>query len=84
MTQAPTPPAKLAATFKALLLPIFVFAPVNALICWTAAWIFRDRYEFMATFVGFGCGPIVIALCAYLYVLVSTISREEGFNRKER
>ena len=62
-------------TFKALLLPILLFAPVNAIICWTAAWAFRDRYEVMAVFVGFGCGPIVIALCAYLYVLVSTVSR---------
>ena len=76
MTEVSKSPAKLVGIFRALLLPILLFAPVNAVICWTAAWVFRDRYEFMATFVGFGLGPIVIAVCAYLYVLVSTVSRE--------
>jgi hypothetical protein len=68
-------PEKLAGMFKAVLLPILLFAPVNAIICWSAAWVFRDRYEIMAVFVGFGCVPIVVALCAYLYVLINTVGR---------
>jgi hypothetical protein len=53
------------------LLPIFGFALLNAIICWACAWIFYDRYEFSATFLGFGCGGIVVALCSYLYVLTN-------------
>jgi hypothetical protein len=71
-----TPRHKLSMTFRTTLTPIFVFALLNSIICWTAAWIFRDRYEFSATFLGFGCAPIVIALCAYLYVLTTKIERD--------
>ena len=59
-------------TIRAALAPMLWFAPVNAIICWTAAWVFRDRFEFLATFVAVGCAPIVVALCAYLYVLVNS------------
>jgi hypothetical protein len=69
------PKGRLALTFEQGLTPIFIFAPVNAVICWTAAWVFRDRYEFSATFLGFGCAPIVVALCAYLYILVNKVER---------
>ena len=58
---------------KAALMPMLWFAPINAVICWTAAWMFRDHFEFMAVFVGIGCAPIVVALSAYLYVLVNSI-----------
>jgi hypothetical protein len=58
---------------KAALMPMLWFAPINAVICWTAAWVFRDHFEFMAVFVGIGCAPIVVALSAYLYVLVNSI-----------
>ena len=69
MSDSVKPGARLATIYRIALLPIMVFAPINAVLCWTA----RDRYEFMATFVGFGCGPIVVAPCAYLFVLVSTV-----------
>jgi hypothetical protein len=58
---------------KAALMPILWFAPVIAIISWTAAYVFRDHFEFMATFVGIGCAPIVVALCAYLFVLVNSV-----------
>lgn len=58
---------------KAALMPMLWFAPVIAVISWTAAWMFRDHFEFMATLVGIGCAPIVVALCAYLYVLVNSV-----------
>jgi hypothetical protein len=40
---------------KAALMPMLWFAPINAVICWTAAWVFRDHFEFMAVFIGIGC-----------------------------
>jgi hypothetical protein len=62
---------KLRRLLRVALLPIFGFALLNAVICWSCAWIFYDRYEFSATFLGFGCGGIVVALCSYLYVLTA-------------
>lgn len=62
---------KLRRLLKVALLPIFGFALANAVICWSCAWLFYDRYEFSATFLGFGCGGIVVALCSYLYVLTA-------------
>ena len=60
-------------SIKAALMPMLWFAPVTAVICWTAAYMFRDHFEFMATLIGIGCAPIVVALCAYLYVLVNSV-----------
>lgn len=70
-----TKPGKLTLTFEKALTPICVFALVNAIVCWTAAWIFRETYEFSATLVGLGCFPIVVAVCAYLLVLVNKVER---------
>ena len=51
----------LASMLRIALIPIFAFALVNALICWFAAWIFWERYEFSAICLGVGCGGIVIS-----------------------
>lgn len=67
---------ELSRLLRVALTPIFIFALVNAVICWTCAWIFYERYEFSATFLGFGCGGIVVALCSYLYVLTSYVRSE--------
>jgi uncharacterized membrane protein AbrB (regulator of aidB expression) len=64
---------RLTLTFEKAMMPIFVFAVVNALLCWTAAWLFRETYEFSATMLGLGGFPIVVAVCAYLLVLVNRI-----------
>ncbi len=61
--------------FKRLLTPILIFAPINAAVCWTAMWVFRDNRDFATIFLGIGCVGIVVALCAYLYLLVKTIDR---------
>ncbi len=61
--------------FRRLLYPILIFAPVNAAVCWTAMWAFRDNRDFATIFLGVGCGGIVVALCAYLYLLVKTTER---------
>ena len=60
-------------SIKAALMPMLWFAPAIANISWTAAWVFRDHFELMATLIGIGCAPIVVALCAYLYVLVNSV-----------
>jgi len=44
-------------------------ALVNAVVCWSLCWVFWDRFEFSATLFGLGCFPIVVAVCAYLYLL---------------
>lgn len=64
---------ELSRLLRVALTPIFIFALVSAVICWTCAWIFYERYEFSATFLGFGCGGIVVALCSYLYVLTTYV-----------
>ena len=67
---------RLAVTFERALKPIFVFAFIAAPLCWAAAWVFRETYEFSATLLGLGCFPLVAAVCAYLLVLVNRIERE--------
>ena len=62
-------------TFKQLLWPILLFAPVNAAGCWAMMYLFRDDKIYATTFLGLGCAGIVIALCAYLYVLVKNVER---------
>lgn len=62
-------------SFQQLLWPILIFAPVNAAGCWTMMYVFRDNPDYATTFLGFGCGGIVVALCAYLYVLVKNVER---------
>ena len=71
----------LASILRVALIPIFAFALVNALICWFAAWIFWERYEFSATCLGFGCGGIVVALCSYLYVLTNELRKLDSAPR---
>jgi hypothetical protein len=65
----------LAQTLRIALLPVSGFALANAAICWFAARIFWERYEFSATCFGLGCGGIVIALCSYLYVLTNEMRK---------
>jgi hypothetical protein len=67
---------RLSLTFEKAMTPIFVFALVNALLCWGAAWLFRETYAFSATLLGLGAFPIVVAICAYLLVLIHKIERE--------
>lgn len=70
----------LSSILRIALVPIFVFAVVNAVVCWFAAWVFWERYEFSVTCLGFGCRGIVIALSSYLYVLTSELrsSKRDG------
>lgn len=63
-------------SFKTALEPIYLLAFVNAIICWTGCWIFWDRFEFSATLFGLGCFPIVVAVCAYLYVLARKVEHD--------
>ena len=67
---------RLTLTFARTMTPIFLFAFFNALLCWGAAWVFRETYAFSATLLGLGAFPIVVAICAYLLVLVHKIERE--------
>ena len=74
-TEPRTPIERLALTFEQALTPIFVFAVVAAPLCWAGAWFFRETYEFSATLLGLGCLPLVVAVCAYLLVLVNKVER---------
>jgi hypothetical protein len=62
-------------SFRQLLWPILIFAPINALGCWAMMWLFRDNNAYATVFLGFGCAGIVVALCAYLTVFVANIER---------
>jgi hypothetical protein len=55
------------------LLPILIFAPSVTVLCWTAAWIFRDEFVFKATLIGLGCFAIVIGAVACLLVLLKRL-----------
>jgi hypothetical protein len=59
-----------------VLLPILIFAPLVTLLCWTAAWIFRDEFVFKATLIGLGCFTIVVGAVACLLVLVKRVDRD--------
>ncbi len=58
-----------------VLLPILIFAPLVTLLCWTAAWVFRDDFVFKATLISLGCFTIVVGAVACLLVLVKRIDR---------
>jgi hypothetical protein len=75
MAKAQTRLGKLSLSFEKTLKPIFLFAVVFAPLCWGAAWVFKETYELSATLVGLGCLPIVVAICAYLLVLVNNVER---------
>jgi hypothetical protein len=60
-------------TFRMAMTPIMILALGTAVIAWTAAWIFRDNFVFSATLLGIGCLPIVIAVIAYLLVLLKRL-----------
>jgi hypothetical protein len=66
---------RLTLTFEKAMTPIFVFAVVNAVLCWAAAWGFKETYEFSATLLGLGAFPIIAAVCAYLLVLINRLER---------
>ena len=57
------------------LLSILIFAPSVTVLCWTAAWIFRDEFIFKATLIGLGCFAIVLGAVACLLVLLKRIDR---------
>lgn len=67
-------PDKQRALEKALL-PILIFAPSVTVLCWTAAWIFRDEFVFKAVLIGLGCFAIVLGAVACLLVLLKRIDR---------
>lgn len=67
---------RLTLTCEKSITPMFVFAVVNAALCWAAAWLFRETYEFSAALLGLGGFPIVVAVCAYLLVLVNKVERD--------
>jgi uncharacterized membrane protein YvlD (DUF360 family) len=67
---------KVTLTFEKALTPIFVFALLNAVVCWIAAWVFRETFEFKALLLALGCMPIVVAVCAYILVLVHKVERD--------
>lgn len=58
------------------LLPILIFAPSVTVLCWIAAWIFRDEFVFKAVLIGLGCFAIVLGAVACLLVLLKRIDRE--------
>lgn len=58
------------------LLPILIFAPSVTVLCWGAAWIFRDEFVFKATLIGLGCFTIVVGAVACLLVLLKRIDRD--------
>jgi hypothetical protein len=62
-----------ALTLTSALTPILVFAPIVAIVCWTAAWIFREQFVLSATLLGLGSFPIVVAVVAYLLVLLKKL-----------
>lgn len=65
-----------ALTLKSALTPMLVFAPIVAILCWTAAWVFRDQFELSATLLGLGSFPIVVAVVAYLLVLLKKLKTD--------
>ena len=67
--------SKLAVSLQKLLSPIMIFAVIAAPLFWAGAWFFSDRGDFSQALIGLGCLPIVVAVCAYLYLLVNTIER---------
>jgi hypothetical protein len=69
-------PRRPAPQFQRRLTPFFVFALVAAIACWIAAWVFRDTHELLFVLVGVGCFLIVAAVCAYLFLLVSSVERD--------
>lgn len=57
------------------LLPILIFAPSVTVLCWIAAWIFRDEFVFKAVLIGLGCFTVVVGAVACLLVLLKRIDR---------
>lgn len=68
--------ARVRQNLEKALLPILIFAPSVTVLCWVAAWIFRDEFIFKATLIGLGCFTIVVGAVACLLVLLKRIDRE--------
>jgi hypothetical protein len=60
-------------SFRTTLTPIMLLALVVALLAWTGAWVFRDNEIFSTVLLGMGCLPIIIAIVAYLLVLLKKL-----------
>ena len=71
----PDKPRRRLLSIRQHLLPIMVFAVVTAVLCWAAAWFFADRIDFSNALIALGCFPIVVAVCAYLLVLLNNVER---------
>lgn len=67
--------ARVRQNLEKALLPILIFAPSVTVLCWTAAWIFRDEFVFKATLIGLGAFTIVVGAVACLLVLLKRIDR---------
>ena len=65
-----------ALTLKSALTPMLVFAPIVAILCWTTAWVFREQFVLSATLLGLGSFPIVVAVVAYLLVLLKKLKTD--------
>jgi hypothetical protein len=63
-------------SIKRNLAPIMIFAVVAALLCWTAAWVFADRGDISNVLIVIGLFPMVVAVAAYLIVLITNIERK--------
>jgi hypothetical protein len=74
MSASKTPDMRVS-TITRLLWPIMIFAAVATPLCWGGAWFFRERIDFSNALIGLGCLPIVVAICAYLYLLVKKAER---------
>lgn len=72
---APDKPRRRLLSVRRNLLPIMVFAVVVAAMSWVGAWFFADRPQYSNALIGLGCLPIVIAVCAYLIVLINNVER---------
>ena len=65
-----------ALSLKSALTLMLVFAPIVAIVCWTAAWVFREQFVLSATLLGLGSFPIVVAVVAYLLVLLKKLKTD--------
>lgn len=72
---APIQPRRRLLSIRQHLLPIMIFAVVTAILCWAAAWLFADHTDFSNALIALGCFPIVVAVCAYLIVLLNNVER---------
>lgn len=66
--------------------PLLWLSPISAIICWTAAYVFRDDQILKYGFAGLGALPIVSSLVAYFlyFFLDRDRLQSEEFALKQR